>query len=408
MAGTIYPKGTAQKNRSATRTIVGKSVGTVKTSRDTRARHNVRIVSVGDFDYTFLFIVILLLAFGLVMLLSASAPDANKLYGNSYYFFLKQFACAVVGIIGMLFVSKINYNTYKKLAPKMMIICTILLVCVLIPGIGASHNGSRRWLNTPVIELQPSEFMKPVIAMYFARLIDQGKYNLKKIGGNLPYIGVLLIVVGLMLMETHLSGAIIIAGIGVSVMIAGGTPIKPVLIGAIILLPIAIFAVYSLSEVRWARVTSFLDPFKDIRDESYQVAQGLYAIGSGGIFGLGLGQSVQKYSYLPEPYNDFIFAIVCEELGFVGAALVILLFAALILRAVRIAMNAPDTYSSLIAIGIAAQLAIQTILNIAVATSSIPNTGVSLPFFSYGGTAILTLLLEMGVLLNISRYTVKD
>ncbi|MCH5211194.1 MAG: putative lipid II flippase FtsW [Oscillospiraceae bacterium] len=393
MAASAYsPDSVNRSKKNTTRRIVGKPVKTLRASY---------------MDYTFLFIVVLLLVSGLVMLLSASAPSANRIYGNSYYFFLKQFLCAMIGIAGMLFISRINYNVYKKLAPNMMIVCIILLVCVLIPGIGVSHNGSRRWLNTPVIELQPSEFMKPVITMYFARLIDSGKYNLKKIGGNLPYVGVLLIVLGLMLMETHLSGAIVIAGVGVSVMIAGGTPIKPVLIGAIILIPAAIFGVYTLSEVRWARVTSFLDPFRDIRDESYQVAQGLYAIGSGGIFGLGLGRSVQKY-YLPEPYNDFIFTIVCEELGLVGATVVILLFAALIIRAVRIAMNAPDTYSSLVAIGIAAHLAIQTILNIAVATSSVPNTGVSLPFFSYGGTAIMTLLMEMGVLLNISRYSVKD
>ena len=393
MAASAYtPDSVKRSKKNTTRRIVGKPVKTLRGSY---------------MDYTFLFIVVLLLVSGLVMLLSASAPSANRIYGNSYYFFLKQLLCAMIGIAGMLVISRINYNVYKKLAPKMMIVCVVLLVCVLIPGIGVSHNGSRRWLNTPVIELQPSEFMKPVITMYFARLIDSGKYNLKKIGGNLPYVGVMFIVLGLMLMETHLSGAIVIAGVGVSVMIAGGTPIKPVLIGAIILIPAAIFGVYNLSEVRWARVTSFLDPFRDIRDESYQVAQGLYAIGSGGIFGLGLGRSVQKY-YLPEPYNDFIFTIVCEELGLVGATVVILLFAALIIRAVRIAMNAPDTYSSLVAIGIAAHLAIQTILNIAVATSSVPNTGVSLPFFSYGGTAIMTLLMEMGVLLNISRYSVKD
>lgn len=379
-----------------------------KTSTRTLAGRPVKAVGAGDIDYTFLFIVILLLAAGLIMLLSASAPAGNTIYGNSYYFFMKQFACAVIGLIGMGFVSKIKYSAYKKLIPKMMFVCVILLVCVLIPGLGRRINGSRRWLNTPIIPLQPSEFMKPVIAMYFASLIDSGKYNLKKPGGNLPYIGVMIIVLALMLMETHLSGAIVIAGIGVTVMIAGGTPVKPVLLGALVIVPVAIVAVYALSPVRWARVTSFLDPFKDIRDESYQVAQGLYAIGSGKLFGLGLGQSVQKYSYLPEPYNDFIFAVVCEELGLVGAAVVILLFAALIIRAVRIAMNAPDTYSSLVALGIAAQLAIQTILNIAVATSSVPNTGVSLPFFSYGGTAILTLLIEMGILLNISRYSVKE
>ncbi|MBQ6558092.1 MAG: putative lipid II flippase FtsW, partial [Clostridia bacterium] len=362
-------------------------------------------IEAGDMDYTFLFIVILLLFFGLVMLLSASAPSGNTIYGDSYYFFKKQVIGAAIGLIGMFVISKVNYNVYKAFAKPMMIICTILLVFVLIPGIGVKLNGSRRWLNTPFLQLQPSEFMKPVIAMYFAKLIDNGKYDLKKLGGNLPYVGWLIVVLGLMLMETHLSGAIVIAGIGITVMIAGGTPIKPILIGLLVIIPVGIIAVHAISAVRWARVTSFLDPFRDIRNQSYQVAQGLYAIGSGGFFGLGLGQSVQKYSYLPEPYNDFIFAIVCEEIGLVGAIVVILLFAALIMRAIKIAMNAPDTYSSIVALGISAHLAIQTVLNIAVATSSVPNTGVSLPFFSYGGTAILTLLMEMGVLLNISRYS---
>ena len=393
MAGTRYSENRTKLNRASSRI---------------KDKAPVKVIKAGDIDYTFLFIVILLLAFGLVMLLSASAPEGNKLYGNSHYFFIKQFACAVVGLVGMGIISKINYNRYKSLVPKMMLICTILLVCVLIPGIGRSLNGSRRWLNTPVIQLQPSEFMKPVIAMYFAKLIESGKYDLRTPKGNLPYVGVLLVVTGLMLMETHLSGAIVIAGIGVSVMIAGGTPIKPIIVSVIILVPILIIAVYLKSPERWSRVTSFLDPFQDIQNDSYQVAQGLYAIASGGIFGLGLGQSVQKYSYLPEPYNDYIFAIVCEELGLIGAAVVIILFAVLIIRAVKIAINAPDTYSTLVAIGIAAQLAIQTILNIAVATSSVPNTGVALPFFSYGGTAILTLLLEMGVLLNISRYSIRE
>ena len=393
MAGTRYSENRTKLNRASSRI---------------KDKAPVKVIKAGDIDYTFLFIVILLLAFGLVMLLSASAPEGNKLYGNSYYFFIKQFACAVVGLVGMGIISKINYNRYKSLVPKMMLICTILLVCVLIPGIGRSLNGSRRWLNTPVIQLEPSEFMKPVIAMYFAKLIESGKYDLRTLKGNLPYVGVLLVVTGLMLMETHLSGAIVIAGIGVSVMIAGGTPIKPIIVSVIILVPILIIAVYLKSPERWSRVTSFLDPFQDIQNDSYQVAQGLYAIASGGIFGLGLGQSVQKYSYLPEPYNDYIFAIVCEELGLIGAAVVIILFAVLIIRAVKIAINAPDTYSTLVAIGIAAQLAIQTILNIGVATSSVPNTGVALPFFSYGGTAILTLLLEMGILLNISRYSIRE
>ena len=241
MAGTAYPKRAIKQNRRTTRAKIGKPV---------------KLARMGEIDYTFLFIVILLLSFGLVMLLSASAPAGNTLHNNSYYFFNKQFLCAILGLIGMWVISRIDYNKYKNTVPKFMIVCTILLVCVLIPGLGVKLNGSRRWLNTPFLQLQPSEFMKPVIAMYFARLVDSGKYNLKHLKGNLPYIGVMLIVVGLMLMETHLSGAIVIAGIGVSVMIAGGTPIKPVLIGALILLPIGLIGVRALSGVRWARVTS--------------------------------------------------------------------------------------------------------------------------------------------------------
>ncbi len=361
----------------------------------------------GDMDYTFLFMVVLVLSVGLVMLLSASAPEAKRLYGNSYYFFLKQCACAAIGLVCMYIMSRIDYARCKRFVPGALVICIIALVLVLLPGTGVSLNGSRRWLNTPVVQLQPSEFMKPIIAMYFALLIDKGKYNLKTLKGVLPFAGVMVIVLSLMLMETHLSGAIVIAGIGMVVLIAGGIPVKPLIIGGLVIGVVGIFGVRQFSEVRWNRIMSFLDPFSDLQNTGYQISQGLYAIGSGKLFGLGLGQSVQKYTYLPEPYNDFIFAIVCEELGLFGAICVIILFAALILRAARIASYAPDLYSSLVATGITAHLAIQTVLNIAVATSSVPNTGVSLPFFSYGGTSIITLLAEMGILLNISRYAIK-
>ncbi len=358
----------------------------------------------GDIDYTFLFLVILLLCAGLVMLLSASAPEGNKLHGDSYYFFKRQLLGAGIGLAGMWFISRINYDRYRKYVPHIMLFCLILLALVLIPGIGVKLNGSRRWLNTPFLQLQPSEFMKPVIAMYFAMMIENGKNELNTAKGLAPYILLIALVALLMMLETHVSGTIVIVGVAVVVLIAAGAPIKPVIVGVLILAPILLLGLYLFSPVRWDRVISFLDPFRDMQNTSYQVSQGLYAIGSGGIFGRGLGQSVQKYSYLPEPYNDFIFAIICEELGLVGAVLVILLFVALILRIVRIAVNAPDTYASLTAVGIAAHIAIQTTLNIAVATSSVPNTGVALPFFSYGGTAILTLLVEMGILLNISRY----
>ncbi len=361
----------------------------------------------GDIDYTFLFMVVLMMAVGLVMLLSASAPEGKKLYDNSYYFFFKQGLCAVIGFIAMFVVANWNYNNYKKYVPLAMVVCILALVLVLLPGTGVMHNGSRRWLNTPIVEVQPSEFMKPLIAMYFAMLIENGKNDIKTLKGILPFVGVLILVLGLMIAQPHLSGTIIIAGIAISVLIAGGMPTKPLFIAAPVVSVAGVMLIRKFSQVRWDRIISFLDPFSDAQNTSYQIAQGLYAIGSGKLFGAGLGQSVQKYAYLPEPYNDFIFAIVCEELGLIGATLIIILFAALILRAARIASNAPDLYSTLVATGITAHLAIQTILNIAVATSSVPNTGVSLPFFSYGGTAIITLLIEMGILLNISRYSIK-
>lgn len=379
----------------------------VKKSRADKARLEKRKnrVVAGEVDYTFLVIVILIVAAGLVMLLSASAPAGMAMESNdSYSFFKKQLVCAALGFVGMWFVSRINYERYKQYIPAAMAVCVILLVLVLIPGLGRRINGSRRWLNTPIVPIQPSEFVKPIIAMYFAIIIEKGNLDLKTLGGNLPFMIVIGVVVGLMLCETHLSGAIVIAGIAFVVLLAGGTPLKPFVLTGLIGAPLGIFLV-SFNEERWERIISFLDPFADMQDAGYQISQAIYAIGSGRLFGLGLGQSIQKYSYLPEPYNDFIFAIICEELGLIGAAVVMGLFMALIFRGVRIAMNAPDVFSTLTAIGIVAQLAIQTILNIAVATSSVPNTGVALPFFSYGGTSIFTLLIEMGVLLNISRHS---
>ena len=218
--------------------------------------------------------------------------------------------------------------------------------------------------------------------------------------------GIIGIVALLWMLETHLSGTIVIVGIAICVMIAGGTPIKPLILGVLVM-GVVVFIYLQFDDVRMARVTSLFDPFADAQNTGYQISQSIYAIGSGRVFGLGLGESVQKYSNLPEPYNVFIFSIVCEELGFVGATIIVLLFAALFMQAMVVAMKAPDIWSSLVCVGIASQLGIQTILNMGVAISLIPNTGVSLPFFSYGGTSIMALLFEMGVLLNVSRRSVK-
>lgn len=357
-----------------------------------------------EMDYTFLTLVIIMVCVGMIMLLSASTPTGSTKFGSSYHFFLKQLQFVLVGFVAMIVISRIDYRLYKPYTKLFMIVCLVLLVLVLLPVIGISRNGSRRWLNLYFMELQPSEFMKLAIAMFFASLIEDKKYNLRTLKGVAPFFGWILVTAALLMMETHLSATMIICGIAVVVMIVGGANIKIFAGAAAVVAPLGYLFVRSDPE-RWARVTSLVDPFVDTQDASYQVVQGLYAVGSGGIFGRGLAQSVQKYSYLPEPYNDFIFAIVCEELGLIGAALIIGLFAVLIIRGIKIALDAPDVFGSLTVVGIMAQIALQTIMNIAVVTSTIPNTGISLPFFSYGGTAIMVLLAEMGIVLSVSRYS---
>ncbi len=359
-------------------------------------------------DYTFLFFIMLLLSIGLVMLLSASAPPGASKYNDSYYFFKKQLLFVAVGLVGMVVVSKIDYRIYKKYSTLFFGICVVLLILVAIPGVGVSLNGSRRWLQLPGFQLQPSEFMKLAIAMFFAERISTGRFNVAT-RKDFGYFAVTLGVVALlMLLEPHLSGTIVIVGIGLWILVAAGTKILPFVIGLPIAGVLGFILIYFFDANRLARIMRFISPFEDMQYTGYQIAQALYAMGSGGLFGRGLGQSVQKYSYLPEPYNDFIFSIACEELGLIGGAIIIAIFALLILRGFRIALNAPDSFGTLLATGIMAQIAIQTTLNIAVATSSVPNTGVSLPFFSYGGTAILVILIEMGILLNISRASVNE
>ena len=359
----------------------------------------------GSIDYAFLFLIMLLLSIGLVMLLSSSAPAGASKFDNSYHFFFKQIVFVFIGLIGMVFFSKLDYRIYRKFAVPIFGVCAFLLVLVAIPGIGVKLNGSRRWLPMPGFQLQPSEFMKFAMAVLVAALVSTGKYDLKKLKSLAPFGIVLGITAVLMLLEPHLSGTIVIVGIGVCVLIVAGMPTKPLFLCGIPLGGLTVVLIYFLSPNRFSRLMRFLSPFEDIQRTGYQIAQALYAMGSGGIFGRGIGQSIQKYSYLPEPYNDFIFSIACEELGLVGAAIIILLFILLIIRGLFIAVNSPDHFGTLLATGITAQVAIQTTLNIAVASSSVPNTGVSLPFFSYGGTAIMMLLFEMGVLLNISRYS---
>ncbi len=362
----------------------------------------------GEMDYTFLLLVGVLVAFGLIMLLSASTPTANVKFGRSYHFFIRQFLFVVLGAGAMFSLAHIDYRNLKPYARIFMIICIGLLVLVFLPGIGVSHNGSRRWINLGFMELQPSEIMKISIAMFFASLIEDKQYDIRTNKGLGQYIVWIGVVAVLLLAETHLSGTIVICGIALCVLLVGGANAGLIIGGGAAACAGLIGIVAAVNPTRMARLTSFLNPFTDMQGTGYQTAQAVYAIGSGGIFGKGLGESVQKFSYLPEPYNDFIFAVICEELGLIGAIVIIGMFIGLIIRGVKIAMEADDVFGSLTVVGIMAQVAIQTILNIGVATASIPNTGVSLPFFSYGGTAIMILLAEMGIVLSVSRYSSQN
>lgn len=362
----------------------------------------------GEMDYTFLLLVGVLVVFGLIMLLSASTPTANVKFGKSYYFFLRQLMFVALGGGLMFFLSRIDYRNLKPYARIFMIICIGLLMLVFIPKIGVSHNGSKRWINLGFMELQPSEIMKISISMFFASLIEDKRYNIKTNEGLLKYFAWIGVVALLMLAETHLSGTIVLCGIALCVLLVGGANAGLIIGGGAAAGAAVIGIVAAINPARMARLTSFFNPFTDMQGTGYQTAQAIYAIGSGGVFGKGLGESVQKFSYLPEPYNDFIFAVICEELGFIGAIVIIGMFIGLIVRGIKIAMEAEDVFGTLTVVGIMAQVAIQTVLNIGVATASIPNTGVSLPFFSYGGTAIMILLAEMGIVLSVSRYSSKN
>ena len=356
----------------------------------------------GEMDYTFLVITIVLTVIGLIMLLSASTPAGNTKFGKSYYFFIKQLKYCVPGIAAMYIASLVDYRIYKKYANIGILAGIFLLILVLIPSIGVERNGSRRWIDLGFIDFQPSELVKFLTALFFAAVIDGKRYNIGKFDGLLK-CGIWIVAIVLpILFETHLSGAIVICGIAICILIVGGANMKYILLGIFGIIGGGIGLAFAMPS-RAARLTIFFNPFADPQGKGYQVIQSLYAIGSGGLFGRGLGQSMQKYSYLPEPYNDFIFSVVGEELGFVGALFIILLFVGLIIRGMKIALDAPDTFGMLLVTGIISQIAIQTLLNIAVVSASFPNTGVTLPFFSFGGTAVAMLMAELGVVLNVSR-----
>ncbi len=365
-------------------------------------------VRAGGIDITFLILVLLLLTIGLIMLFSASFAFALFNRGNSYAFISNQLVFAIVGVILMLLISTVNYQVLQKLSKPVMFVSMVLLVVVLfMPPI----NNARRWIPLPFFNIQPSEIAKFAVVVLFAALACkyQEKMNTFR-HGVLPFVAVLVALAGLIIVEPHLSGTILILAIGAIMMLVGGTNMKWFGLAAIIgVVAIAVLIMIpGVVEYAMERINIWRDPFADPKDSGFQTIQSLFAIGSGGLMGVGIGNSRQKYLYLPEPQNDFIFSIVCEELGFIGATIILLLFALLVWRGFVIGMRCKDRFGSLVAVGLTAQVGLQTILNIMVVTNTIPNTGVSLPFFSYGGSSLVMLLCQMGVVLAISRRATME
>ena len=364
-------------------------------------------------DFTLVITVLLLLTMGLIMVLSASSPTSLQKYENSYYFFIRQLIIAVLGIFGMYFVSKIDYRIYQKFYKPAWWLSVLLLVAVLLVG-HESHN-AKRWIYiTSTLTFQPSEIVKFLMIIYYAGILVKNRNELGYFWkGIVKHLACLVPIILLLLLEPHVSTSMVIIIVVCVMMIVAGCKFWQFLLSGLTVAGVGgvfVTVLYFVSEAfkkRFQyvviRVVTFMDPWKEATGDGWQVIQSLYAIGSGGLFGTGLGDSKQKYLYLPEPHNDFIFSVLAEELGFVGCLVVFLLFAVFIWRGVLIAMKAPDMFGSLVAIGITTLVGIQAIINIAVVTSSMPATGMQLPFFSYGGTALFILLCEVGVLLSISR-----
>ena len=382
----------------------------------------------GPVDLPFLMILMLLVGIGLIMMFSASYASAYydssaSVQNNPLYYIQRQGLFAAAGIVCMYIISKINYQILRPLSIPLLMVAIFLLVLVLTP-LGVEINGAQRWLYTFLLRgptFQPSEIAKVAVIIFFAARLSKrdtekkkrftrrtslGRFLnwLEKIGflELVPYGVVLAVVLGLVLLEPHMSGTILIMVGAAAVLFVSGIDLKW-FIGLGSLAAAGLTAIIFATDYMTARINLWLDPWLDPRGSGYQTIQSIYAIASGGLLGRGLGNSMQKFLYIPEPENDFVFPIVVEELGLVGGLLVLLLFALLILRGYWLALHARDKFGMLTIVGIITLLAVQVFLNIGVVTNLIPNTGISLPFFSYGGTALMIQLAEMGVVLGISR-----
>lgn len=365
------------------------------------------IIRIGmGMDLAFFLLILILLVIGLIMMFSASYPKGYSSYGDSYYYLRPQLRNAVIGVVGMVIVSYFNYNKFHKLAFPILILSYIALVGVLFMP---SQSGIHRWFEIGSISFQASEITKFALILFFAhwgsKYYDKMQYAKYSV---LPAVIVFGSTAALLLLEPHYSGIVIMALLTVVMVYISGMPSKYLVVGGGLVAGLAVIMAatgllsYAMERMDgWGQALIYTT--EDMWQTTWQTRNSLYAIGSGGLFGLGLGQSRQKYGLLPEPQNDFIFAIVCEELGLVGAIMILSIFALLVWRGITLSLRAKDRFGKLLGIGLTSQIGIQVILNILVITDWLPNTGISLPFFSYGGTSLIMLLLQMGVVLSISR-----
>lgn len=384
---------------------------TKKAPAQTGDNQRIEVDETGIMDIPYLVLTLLLMVIGLIMLFSASYARASYITGNPASYFVSQSIYAVIGIGVMLLAGRYNYQRLQKFALPLMAISIILLVLVLV--MGSSTNGAKRWINLG-IRFQPSEIAKFTVILFFATYMTHHQKQMHTLRyGIAPYLAILGVVALLLLLEPHKSATLIILGVGFIMMILGGS--KPKHLWILVGLGVAVVGAYVLykyfkssGDYASNRIMAWLNPDKYASDESYQIVQSRYAIGPGGLSGVGLGKSNQKNMYLPEEHNDYIFAIVCEELGLIGAIGILLLFMMLILRGYWISMHAYDRFGKLMAAGLTTLLAIQVFLNVGVVTNLLPPTGISLPFFSSGGTALIIQMAEIGVVLSISRWTKKS
>jgi cell division protein FtsW len=354
------------------------------------------------FDYNLLFILIFIMCFGLVMLYSSSSYTASNKFGDSAYYLKRQIRAILIGLIPMIVLAAADYRIWKKFGLLAYFVAFALCAVVLIPGVGTSSHGSSRWLAIGPISFQPSEVAKIGVIIFLAAVVDKIPKQMNKSAGIYKVLAMLIPLVGV-IAYTNLSTAIIVLGIAVCILFVASPKYKPFF--AIALLGVAFILIFIFAMgagYRSDRVDAWLHP-ETAGDTGYQTLMGLYAIGSGGLFGKGLGQSLQKMGHVPESQNDMIFTIICEELGLFGAICVILLYLMMIWRMMVIANNAKDLFGALLVVGVMTHISLQVILNIAVVTNTIPNTGVTLPFISYGGTSVMFLMMEIGLVLSVSK-----